>query len=75
MLPGNIPRHREFRSLKSWHIFWPPKAVRVVIWCPSLVVHCLWPISLVVCHVRLERAVYWNLKVVGTKAVTLCVTI
>jgi hypothetical protein len=75
VLPANISRDVEFRSVKSWCIICAPKTVGVVIWGPPLVVNSLWPISLIVCHRSSERTVHWNLQVVGPKTMALCVSV
>ena len=73
-LPGYISCRCKLATCSIWHIFRTIKAVWVVVWCSLLVVgKRLWSITLVVGYARTIWTVYWNLQVVGSQSVTVCV--
>ena len=70
--PRNISWDTELAGGCTWQVLWSSKAVRVIIWCSTLIVNCIMSISLVVRHATWpKRTVHWQLQMVYTQTVTL----
>ena len=74
--PRNISWDTELFDGSTWKVLWAAEAVRVIIWCSILIVKCIMSVSHVVLYAMWpKRRVYWQLQIVHTKTVPLCIWI